>query len=81
MHCGLSPEMIISTFNLVAHAFDWYDRNWQIIERIITHAKRFRKALRSNINVTDAAIAVSHFDHYYHSLFHMLPSKYLINRQ
>lgn len=39
MHCSSSPEMIISTFNLVAYAFDWHDRNWQIIERIVTHAR------------------------------------------
>lgn len=39
MHYSSSPEMIISTFNLVAYAFDWHDRYWQIIERIVTHAR------------------------------------------
>lgn len=66
MHYSSSPEMIISTFNLVTYAFHWHDRNWQIIERISTHAKCFRKAIRCNINIIDTAIAISHFDYYYH---------------
>lgn len=49
MYCSLFPEMIISTFNLVAYVFDWYNRNWQIMKRIITHVKHFRKAIESNI--------------------------------
>lgn len=42
MHRGLPPEMIIGAFSLVARAFDWRDRNGQIIERIIAYAKRSR---------------------------------------
>lgn len=82
MHRSLPPEMIVAAFSLVARAFDRRDRNGQIIERIIAYAKRFRwESLASaNINATHAAIAVSHFGHYYHRLsplvfplFHRLP--------
>lgn len=68
MHRGLPPEMIIGAFSLVARAFDWRDRNGQIIERIIAYAKRSRweGLVWANINATHAAITVPHFGHYYH---------------
>ena len=40
MQRGLPAEMIIGAFSLVGGAFDWRNRNRQIIERIIAYAKR-----------------------------------------